>query len=289
LEQVRANVLNELAAEASLDEGARARLRCRLARRLEGVGAYEEARELLRPFWPRFGERPAVEGLDAETAAELLLRAGVLTNWIGGDARLEHAHEAAKDLVSEGLSLFERLGLVERAAEAQAEAVERGRVAHGELRDLGAQTVAVSREVEMMLLAGPPDPVKRVETSQPDLAMEIEPAGAEGLLEHPRHGQQRRARVPRVAAVAQAVGATSGELASVDDGHLVARALEPKGDAETAEPGADHDDPHRRRARWRARRIVTARYAHGAGGGSAAARTAPARAATDAPLSGSRS
>jgi tetratricopeptide (TPR) repeat protein len=121
LEQVRANILNELAAEASLNEGERARLRCRLARRLEGVGAYEEARELLRPFWPRFGERPAVEGLDDETTGELLLRAGVLTNWIGGDARLEHAHEAAKDLVSEGLSLFERLGLVERAAEAQAE------------------------------------------------------------------------------------------------------------------------------------------------------------------------
>lgn len=111
----------ELAAEASQDEGARARLRCRLARRLEGAGAYEDARELLRPFWPRFGERPAVEGLDEETAAELLLRAGVLTNWIGGGARLEHAHEAAKDLISEGLSLFERLGLFERAAEAQAE------------------------------------------------------------------------------------------------------------------------------------------------------------------------
>ena len=121
MDQVRANILTELAAEASLSEGARARLRCRLARRLEGAGAYEDARELLRPFWPRFGERPAVEGLDDETAADLLLRAGVLTKWIGGDALLEHAHEAAKDLVSEGQSLFERLGLVERAAEAQAE------------------------------------------------------------------------------------------------------------------------------------------------------------------------
>jgi tetratricopeptide (TPR) repeat protein len=121
LDQVRANILNELSAEASLTVGERASLRCRLARRLEGAGAYEDARELLRPFWPRFGERPTVEGLDEETAAELLLRAGVLTKWIGGDARLEHAHEAAKDLVSEGLSLFERLNLVERAAEAQAE------------------------------------------------------------------------------------------------------------------------------------------------------------------------
>lgn len=121
MEQVRTNILTELAAEAWLDEGARAQLRCKLARRLEGAGAYEEARELLRPFWPRFGERPAVEGFEDETAAALLLRAGVLTKWIGGDAHLEHAHETAKDLVSEGLSIFERLGLVERAAEAQAE------------------------------------------------------------------------------------------------------------------------------------------------------------------------
>ncbi len=121
MDQVRAHILNELSAEVSLTESERARLRCRLARRLEGAGAYEDARELLRPFWPRFGERPAVGGLDDETAADLLLRAGVLTKWIGGDARLAHAHEAAKDLVSEGLSLFERLGLVERAVEAQAE------------------------------------------------------------------------------------------------------------------------------------------------------------------------
>ena len=121
MEQVRTNVLAELAGEHALALGQRVLLRCRLARRLEGAGAYEDARELLRPFWPRFGERPATEGLDEETAAVLLLRAGVITRWMGGDARLDHAHEAAKDLISEGLTLFERLGLVESVAEAQTE------------------------------------------------------------------------------------------------------------------------------------------------------------------------
>jgi tetratricopeptide (TPR) repeat protein len=121
LNQVSINILAELASEGALDEGERVRLRCRLARKLEGAGAYEDARELLRPFWPRFGERPATDGLDDETAADLLLRAGVLTRWTGGDARLDNAHEAAKDLISESLTLFERLGLVESVAEAQAE------------------------------------------------------------------------------------------------------------------------------------------------------------------------
>jgi tetratricopeptide (TPR) repeat protein len=121
LDRVRTNILAELAGEAALNEGERARLRCRLAKRLEGAGAYEEARELLRPFWPRLGERPATEGLDDEAAASLLLHAGVITRWIGGDTRVEHAHEAAKDLISESLSLFERLRLAQSAAEAQVE------------------------------------------------------------------------------------------------------------------------------------------------------------------------
>jgi tetratricopeptide (TPR) repeat protein len=121
LNQVSINILAELACEGALDEGERIRLRCRLARKLEGAGAYEDARELLRPFWPRFGERPVTDGLDDATAADLLLRAGVVTRWTGGDARLNHAHEVAKDLISEALALFERLGLVESVAEAQAE------------------------------------------------------------------------------------------------------------------------------------------------------------------------
>jgi tetratricopeptide (TPR) repeat protein len=117
----RINILPELAEEASLTLGERALLRCRLAKKLEGAGAYEEARELLRPFWPHFGEHPSVAGLDDEAAADLLLRAGVLTRWIGGDARLEHAHEVAKDLISESLTLFEQLELTEKSAEARAE------------------------------------------------------------------------------------------------------------------------------------------------------------------------
>src|ERR1700755_520413 len=73
----------ELANEAALSADGRALMRCRLARRLEEAGDYEEARALLGPFWPRVGERPRVEELGDRTAAEVLLRAGVLTGWVG--------------------------------------------------------------------------------------------------------------------------------------------------------------------------------------------------------------
>lgn len=111
----------ELAGEESLSADERALLRCGLARRFEEAGEYEAARELLRPFWPGADRRPRVEGLGEQTAAELLLRAGVLTGWMRGDQWAGHSQEAAKDLLSESLFLFERLGLRERAAEARAE------------------------------------------------------------------------------------------------------------------------------------------------------------------------
>ena len=49
-------------------------------------------------LWSRVGERPVLNELDEETAAEVLLRAGVLTGWIGsvkqieGDSVAHYAH-----------------------------------------------------------------------------------------------------------------------------------------------------------------------------------------------------
>lgn len=111
----------ELAGEESLSADERALLRCRLARRFEGAGDYEEARELLSPFWPDADRRPQVEGLGPQASAELFLRAGVLTGWMSGDRWAGRPQETAKDLITESLLIFERLGLAERAAEARAE------------------------------------------------------------------------------------------------------------------------------------------------------------------------
>ena len=111
----------ELAGEGTLTLSERARLRCRIARRLEESGEYETARELLQPFWPRVGESPEVTGLDQTAAAEVLLRVGALTGWLGNNAEVNGAQEVAKDIIGRSVSLFDQAGLAGRADEARVE------------------------------------------------------------------------------------------------------------------------------------------------------------------------
>lgn len=96
----------------------RVRLRCQLAKELEESGNYEAARSAFGDLWQRIGERPQVEGLDKQTAAELLLRAGALTGWIGSTKQIEGTQETAKNLISESLTIFDELQDTEKAAEA---------------------------------------------------------------------------------------------------------------------------------------------------------------------------
>jgi CheY-like chemotaxis protein len=72
-------------------------------------------------LWSRVGERPSLDELDEGTAAEVLLRAGVLTGWLGSVKQIEGAQESAKNLISESLNRFEALGDTLKAAEAQTE------------------------------------------------------------------------------------------------------------------------------------------------------------------------
>ena len=96
-----------------------ARLRCAQAKEQEEAGNFEAARELLSGFWQRVGERPKLKGLDEPARAEVLLRAGTLTGWLGSAGQIPGAQETAKDLISESAGLFEELGLTERVAEAR--------------------------------------------------------------------------------------------------------------------------------------------------------------------------
>ena len=103
-----------------LSHNQRAELRCQLAKELEDKGEHEEARQVMGELWQRIGERPKIEGLERSTAAEVLLRVGVLTGWLGSKQQIPDAQETAKDFISESISIFESLGY-EKVAEAQTE------------------------------------------------------------------------------------------------------------------------------------------------------------------------
>jgi CheY-like chemotaxis protein len=115
------NQLLHRIADPALTPNERAQLRCRLAKQLEETGNYEAAREVMSDLWRGVGDRPVVEGLDQATAAEVLLRVGVLTGWVGCIKQIEGSLAAAKDLISESRTLFESLQDKLKTAEAQME------------------------------------------------------------------------------------------------------------------------------------------------------------------------
>ena len=92
---------------------------CREAKEFENLGDFEAAREALSPFWNGIGERPRVEGLAPVDQAELLLRAGTVSGWMGTTGQVSGAQQFAKDMISESIRSFEQLGYTEKVAEAQ--------------------------------------------------------------------------------------------------------------------------------------------------------------------------
>jgi tetratricopeptide (TPR) repeat protein len=92
---------------------------CELAKGLEEAGEFEVAEESLHPFWLGVSHRPNTSGLTVEAKAELLLRAGTLTGWLGSARQIAGSQELAKDLISESGSIFEVIGLPEKVAEAR--------------------------------------------------------------------------------------------------------------------------------------------------------------------------
>ncbi|HEX8128670.1 MAG TPA: tetratricopeptide repeat protein, partial [Pyrinomonadaceae bacterium] len=108
-------------ADPAITRDERARKRCELAKQLEIVGNYEGASEAMGELWQGIGERPAIEGLDQYTAAEVLLRVGVISESIGSIEQIDGVQEKAKDLLTESMRLFEALQKEEKVAEAQTE------------------------------------------------------------------------------------------------------------------------------------------------------------------------
>jgi tetratricopeptide (TPR) repeat protein len=105
----------------SLTESERILLRCAVASDLIHAGRYEAAREALGELWPGVGEKPDVKGLPPALEAEVLLRCGVLTGWLGRLKSVEGAQERAQDLITEALRKFQPQGRYEKVSEAQYE------------------------------------------------------------------------------------------------------------------------------------------------------------------------
>lgn len=99
----------------------RAVLRCRVASELIHTGKYEAAREALDGLWQGIGKRPALTGLAARVAAEVLLQCGSLTGWLGSIRQVHSAQEQAQDLLTEALRAFESHGEQAKAAEVKYE------------------------------------------------------------------------------------------------------------------------------------------------------------------------
>jgi tetratricopeptide (TPR) repeat protein len=116
----QASLLRQLE-NPNLSHDQRAELCCQLTRELEDSGEHEAARRAMGMFWQRIGEHPQIEGLEQRTAAEVLLRAGVLTGWIGSSNQIGEAQETAKNLISEAIAIFESLGYLKKILEAQTE------------------------------------------------------------------------------------------------------------------------------------------------------------------------
>jgi tetratricopeptide (TPR) repeat protein len=114
------SLLNQLE-NKHLNLSQRAELRCQCAREHEDRGEYEEARQAMGELWQRIGKHPKIEGLKRSTAGEVLLRAGVLTSWIGSKNQVTDAQETAKNLLSESISIFESLNHAEKIAEVKTE------------------------------------------------------------------------------------------------------------------------------------------------------------------------
>jgi len=117
---ISSRLLQEIA-DPTLTPDERARRRCRLAKELEDAGSYDAAREAMGELWPEVGRRPVLDGLSEATAAEVVLRVGVLTGWLGSVRQFEGSQETAKNLIYESIGRFEALQNTEKVAEAQME------------------------------------------------------------------------------------------------------------------------------------------------------------------------
>src|SRR5437667_4839572 len=92
---------------------------CDLAKQLEKAGEYEAAREALGEFWPERDGSPVLDQLDEATKAQVVLRVGVLSGWLGSTDQAARSQEIAKDLITRSIEICDGLGRTKDAGGAR--------------------------------------------------------------------------------------------------------------------------------------------------------------------------
>jgi tetratricopeptide (TPR) repeat protein len=107
--------------QSALGPEERARYACRMALEFEEKGEYVRAEAALGEFWRGVGTEPQVSNLNAPVQADIFLRAGSITRRVSQSSHTADVQESAKDLITKSLQIYGRLGLEEKAGEAQSE------------------------------------------------------------------------------------------------------------------------------------------------------------------------
>ncbi len=97
----------------------RAQNACAEAKRLEKIGEYQAAYEVLADYWPDRQAFPELPDLPEEIAADLLLRIGALSCWLGSADQTNGSQELGKDIINRALVTYETLNLPAKVAEAR--------------------------------------------------------------------------------------------------------------------------------------------------------------------------
>jgi hypothetical protein len=90
--------------DPNLSDTERVRLRCQLAKQFEKTGDYAAACRVMDSLWAGVGLRPDLDTLDERTSAEVLLRIGVLSGWIGAIRLIKGSQQVSRNLMTESVA-----------------------------------------------------------------------------------------------------------------------------------------------------------------------------------------
>jgi TolB-like protein len=100
--------------------GEKVQIYCAVAREQIDAGNYEAACAVLQRWWI-FGEWPRLEGLSADSSADLLFTAGALAGCVASTRQVPRGQKHAESLLNGSIALFEQLGSKTRSAEGRIE------------------------------------------------------------------------------------------------------------------------------------------------------------------------